>query len=123
MLYARFDATGQVVALGLEPLGNDWQPVAPSDPRVLAFQDLNLDRISRLASQSRDGSPLGASDAALARVLEDLIDLLVERSVIRFTDLPEAAQQKLMTRRSLRASMRELKLLDDDDDPYSDTMI
>ena len=43
--------------------------------------------------------------------------------MIRFTDLPEAAQEKLMTRRSLRASLRELKLLDDDDDPYSDTMI
>ena len=122
MLYARFDATGQVVALGLDALGPEWQAINPADPRVLAFQDLNLERVSHLASQSHDGSPLGASDAALARVLEDLIDLLVERSVIRFTDLPEAAQQKLMTRRSLRASLRELRLLDDDD-PFSDTMI
>jgi hypothetical protein len=33
--------------------------------------------------------------------------------VIRFTDLPQPAQTKLLERRSVRASMRQLNLLDD----------
>ena len=45
---------------------------------------------------------LAGSDLQLVRVLEDLIDVLVERSVIR---------------RSVRASMRSLDLLGERDEP------
>ena len=51
----------------------------------------------------------------LVRVPEDLIDLLVERSVTRLTDLPPAAQEKLSARRSARVSMRSLNLLSERD--------
>jgi hypothetical protein len=47
-------------------------------------------------------------------VLEDLIDLLVDKSVIRFTDLPPQAQEKLSARHSARLSMRALDLLSTD---------
>jgi hypothetical protein len=47
----------------------------------------------------------------LVRVLEDLIDLLITRDVIRFTDLPLPAQEKLMERRSMRQSLGALDLL------------
>jgi len=33
------------------------------------------------------------SDLSLARVFEDVIDILIERGVFMFQDLPEAAQQ------------------------------
>lgn len=46
---------------------------------------------------------LSESDAGLSRVLEDLIDVLISRGVIKFTDLPEAAQAKLLERRETRA--------------------
>lgn len=58
---------------------------------------------------------LSDTDLQLVRVLEDLIDLLVERSVIRFTDLPAPAQQKLSARRSARVTMRSLDLLSERD--------
>lgn len=48
---------------------------------------------------------LSQSDAAIARVLEDLIDVLIQRGVIQFTDLPAAAQEKLLSRRETRAQM------------------
>jgi hypothetical protein len=38
--------------------------------------------------------------------------LLISRDVIRFTDLPLAAQEKLMERRSMRQSLSALNLLD-----------
>ena len=42
---------------------------------------------------------LSDSDAGLARVTEDLIDILITRGVIQFTDFPPAAQAKLLDRR------------------------
>jgi hypothetical protein len=46
-----------------------------------------------------------SSDLALARVLEDLIVILMDKDVISFTDLPHAAQQKLISRRGLRQEL------------------
>lgn len=60
---------------------------------------------------------LSQSDTAIARVLEDLVDVLITRGVIQFTDLPVAAQDKLMSRRQTRASLKNsLNLLPGDGD-------
>ena len=60
---------------------------------------------------------LSQTDTSLVRVLEDLIDVLITRGVIQFTDLPEAAQAKLLERRETRASLNNrLQLLSADDD-------
>lgn len=48
---------------------------------------------------------LSQTDSGLARVLEDLIDVLITRGTIQFTDLPEAAQAKLLERRQTRATL------------------
>ena len=60
---------------------------------------------------------LSQSDASLARVLEDLIDVLISRGVVQFTDLPDAAQAKLLERRQNRATMsNRLDLLPEEGD-------
>lgn len=57
------------------------------------------------------------SDASMVRVLEDLIDVLIQRGVIQFTDLPVPAQAKLLQRRENRAHLADrLDLLGDDGD-------
>lgn len=58
---------------------------------------------------------LSESDLAMIRVVEDVVDLLIEQNLLRFTDLPVAAQEKLMQRRSLRQSMNPLTLMSEDD--------
>lgn len=59
---------------------------------------------------------LQGSDHALARVTEDLIDILITRGVIQFTDFPPAAQAKLLERRHTRETLsNRLRLLDDGD--------
>ena len=53
----------------------------------------------------------------MARVLEDLIDVLITRGLIQFTDLPEAAQEKLLERRETRANLADrLNLYPNDSD-------
>lgn len=57
-----------------------------------------------------------ATDCDLVRVIEDLIDTLIMKNVIRHTDLPDAAQRKLMIRKGLRSRMHgALDLLGGDD--------
>lgn len=56
------------------------------------------------------------ADADFVRVIEDLIDTLILKNIIRHTDLPAAAQRKLMLRKGLRNRMQgALNLLGDDE--------
>ena len=59
--------------------------------------------------------PFRESDIQLARVLEDLISLLIERDLLRFTDFPAAAQKRLIARQNLRKKNRMSDIIDDDD--------
>lgn len=45
---------------------------------------------------------LETSDVETIRVIEDLVDLLIQKKIIVLTDLPDAAQQKLMQRQRMR---------------------
>lgn len=48
---------------------------------------------------------LQTSDAETIRVIEDLVDTLIQKKMILLTDLPEAAQQKLMQRQHMRSGL------------------
>jgi hypothetical protein len=62
------------------------------------------------------GPNFDTADAEFVRVLEDLIDTLIMNNVIRHTDLPAAAQRKLVVRKGLRNRMQgALNLLDGDE--------
>ncbi|MFA7438081.1 hypothetical protein [Castellaniella sp.] len=56
-------------------------------------------------------------DTDFVRVLEDLIDVLIENGTIRLTDLPIEAQQKLTQRKQARRRLRDtLDLMGDGDE-------
>ena len=102
MRYVARDGSGQVTAVGLVQDEAHPEALAVDAPELQAF----------LQGLSEQG-PLAESDLRLVRVLEDLIDLLIDKEVIRFTDLPGPAQDKLMRRRSLRHALGSLNLIDD----------
>lgn len=111
MPYVRRDSAGEIVAVSVHPDGavlqdGVWEAVRGDEPDVVAFARTMTEQVN----------PLGNSDLGLVRVLEDLIELLIDRSLIRFTDLPPAAQAKLVDRRGTRAAMQSLTLLDSDSD-------
>jgi hypothetical protein len=61
-------------------------------------------------------SVFAALDTEFFRVLEDLIDTLIEKNIIHHTDLPVAAQQKLLVRKDIRQHVQVgLQLLGNDD--------
>lgn len=58
-----------------------------------------------------------ALDVGFIRVLEDLIDTLIDNGVLRLTDLPPQAQDKLNQRKRARQKLRNsLDLIGEDDD-------
>jgi len=105
MLQVKRDTEGRIVAVSQEDQGDGWEAISADAPELVSF-------VSILAVEQKG---LVGTDLGLARVVEDLIDLLIERDALRFTDFPEAAQKKLLARRSMRSSIRSLQLLDEDE--------
>lgn len=79
--------------------------------------DDSADYLQFLESTIAKVDPFRESDIHLARVLEDLVSVLIERDVIRFTDLPEAARKRLLERQALRQKKTQLSnILDEEGD-------
>jgi hypothetical protein len=107
IIYARKNADGRIVAISRNPDADPGWSALPDDaPEVQDF-------IEELAKRGQDDA-LRDSDLSFVRVLEDVIDLLIERGVIRFTDLPLPAQTKLLQRRDRRRQKQGLQLLGDE---------
>ena len=107
MLYAKRDTEGRIESLFSQPV-DGGETLAADHPDVLAFLQ---------AGGAAQGA-FSSLDASLVRVLEDLVDVLISRNVIRITDLPPEAQKKLFERKRFRESTRgnALKLVPDADD-------
>lgn len=111
MPYARRDAAGLISSLHREPAADAAEFLPEDHPEVRAFvgggstgDEGATERFARM-------------DADFVRVLEDVIDALINRNLINITDLPAEAQAKLFSRKSFRErrSSRALKLFGDAD--------
>jgi hypothetical protein len=108
MPFVQRDEIGQIIAVFAVP-AEGLEEVSGDDPFLEDF----LMQGDEEAQQRRN---LIESDLGLARVLEDLIDLLIEKGAFRFTDLPDAAQNKLLSRRGLRKEFSYVESLFGTDD-------
>ena len=93
MRYAIRDPQGTIVSLHREPVPGA-EPLPVQHPEVQAFLGNEGER------------SFAQMDANLVRVLEDLIDALIRRNVLRITDLPSEAQAKLFDRKHFREGMQ-----------------
>jgi hypothetical protein len=107
MLYVKRNPEGLVESLYNQPVENG-ESLPADHPDVLAF----------LQTGGAAQGAFNSLDASLVRVLEDLVDVLISRNVIRITDLPPEAQKKLFERKRFRESTRgnALKLVPDADE-------
>lgn len=113
MPFVRRNAQGQIIAIYAEPTETATEELAPTDPQVADFLKQS-ELFQSVFSEWLE------SDLALARVLEDLIDILIEKNVLVFTDFPDAAQRKLLQRRGLRSQFSYVDtLFTEEDAQYS----
>ena len=95
MPYVIRDAAGRINGLADQCPDAHAEELTLSDPEVQAFL-----RAAR--------AQLSTSDTETIRVIEDLIDVLIQKELILLTDLPVAAQQKLSVRQRMRSELNEL---------------
>lgn len=116
MPYALRHPDGRILSLHRSPeAGADF--VSADDPAVHAFFG------GSTPSGFGGASEFNKLDADFVRVIEDLIDVLIARQVIRITDLPAQAQEKLFARKSFRdrRPAQALRLYGGDDDDIVST--
>ncbi len=93
MPYVRRHKSGKIAAIFEHPEEGASEELAADSPEIISF------------IYGPDQGQWMQSDLALARVLEDLVLILVHKDVISLGDLPPAAQQKLIDRRGLRQEL------------------
>jgi hypothetical protein len=104
MAYVFKNSQGNVIAASAsENLGKGWMFIENNSREYLEFLENSL----------AENAPFRESDIQLARVLEDLISMLIERNIIRFTDFPQAAQKRLNDRQGMRKKTQLSKLIDE----------
>ena len=105
-MFVKRNQMGEVVSISKVVSGECTEFLADDAAEVVQFLQ---------GEKSAEQLALEQTDQAMARVLEDVVSLLVEQGVIRFTDLPAVAQDKLLARRELRGKRQGIQLLDDGD--------
>lgn len=106
MPYIKRDEQGAIVAVSQEVGDGFDELIEPETDELNSF----------LAQWQVEQNGLSETDTGFIRVLEDVIDVLINKNIIRFTDLPEAARQKMQQRQQLRESLSpRLDLLFDEE--------
>ncbi|MDJ0685854.1 MAG: tryptophan synthase subunit beta like protein [Alphaproteobacteria bacterium] len=108
MPYVARDETGRITGVSERPSGSASEFLPADSPEVQDY----LRSAGPMAVRQR----LTGSDLEMARITEDLIDVLIGRNVINFTDLPIEAQKKLVARQKLRKNLSVLSNLVSDED-------
>ncbi len=109
MLYVKRDEEGNIESVHKDPGPGSHEALSEDNPEVKFFM---LDDTSRMYAKDR----LRDSDMGVARVLEDLIQLLIDKNLIMFTELPDSAQAKIETRQALRQDLQGIAGIVDYDD-------
>jgi len=107
MLYVERDENGNITALHRkqEPKADEQKTIM--DEEILEFLNKSVDTDPWVHL-------LSLSDIGIIRILEDLIDLLIGKNVILFTDLPEEAQAKIRERKRVREKISPQNIMVDD---------
>lgn len=101
MVYVQRDEDGRLLRVEHDPFEGMTE--------TLALESEELHNWLRVREEVRERlAGLQESDRELVRVLEDVVIALVQKGVIRYTDLPEAARRKLDQRAVMRAEIEGL---------------
>ncbi len=105
MPYVKRNESGEIIAISQQPADGFEDQVSPDSLELSTF----------LQTMGHSDSELSATDQDFVRVLEDVVELLIAKGVILFTDLPDSAQEKIMRRQKLRSERAgKLDLIGDD---------
>ncbi len=108
MSYVARDPKGHITAIHSSPTEGATEQLPLTDPEVREF-------LSRCDSPDSLATALHESDLGMGRVTEDLIDILLNKGVFLFLELPPEVREKYTARGVMRGRLSELSGLIDDD--------
>lgn len=107
MPYVKRDEQGRIIAFSQVAM-EGFEPLHSGQDETEVMQMLDGVEQARKA--------LEKTDLEFVRVVEDLVMVLVDKNLIRFTDLPDAAQRKMLDRQRMRDGLNtHLNLIPDED--------
>ena len=101
MPYVIRDADGKIVQVFEQPVSGESEQISTDSEDYRRYVD---DHAAHSAEELR--RQLAASDVGMTRLVEDLIDVLIGKGVIKFTDLPPAAGARYLERQSTRQRLQ-----------------
>ncbi len=102
MRYVARDESGNILAVYTEPQPGVDEALPVDSPELLSFvlgQDAEMALRAYMAS----------TDSDLLRIIEDLINVLIDRKVVMLSDFPTGAQKKLLRRANIRDKLQSFK--------------
>lgn len=111
MPFIKRDETGKIIGIFCEKQNDDDDELSVNDIEIIEF--LESEDFSQYTNHL-----LHQSDNDFIRVLEDLIDILLDKHILLLTDLPKAAQQKLLKRKNIRKKYVQSILSEEEDDIF-----
>lgn len=105
MPFVKRDKAGAITAVSQDPEDGFNEELSADNTELSLF----------LHSFGNQNPNLKDTDLSFVRVVEDVIELLIAKNIILFTELPDSAQAKMMDRQKLRTELTShLDLLEDD---------
>lgn len=103
-----FDTNGNLVEVAddtpvISKASGHHLPDAAYD-QYIVVRDVELAAVALDLDRAKIDAELAASDKEMARVGEDLLDTLIAKGVIAFTDLPKSSRDKITARKAKRAA-------------------
>lgn len=109
MPYVLRNQQGEIESLHQEQGNDNKQWEDDSNPEIIGF-------IANGNKPDQFKQALTGSDNEMVRVIEDLVELLMQKQIFVYTELPEAVQAKLNVRKQLRKDLSSLENLINEDD-------
>ncbi|MDG6778763.1 hypothetical protein QCB44_08605 [Thiomicrorhabdus sp. zzn3] len=98
MIFIRRNEAGEISEIDFTP-GPNLEEISLFDPQLKEFLQNNPH------SEELIKTVLDKLDLDMVRVIEDLIDVMIDKELLRFTDLPQPVQNKLLFKKSIRSSL------------------
>lgn len=106
MPYVSRDDAGRITGVFEHPEIGASEEVAGDDSALMQFLEergmSTPDSIRQLLTES---------DMKMVRLVDDLVDLLIDKGIIKFTDLPQAAGEKYLQRQAARKQLQSVENL------------
>jgi hypothetical protein len=109
MPYVSRDSSGKISGVFEHAEVGVAEEIGAADPELKRFLVEQ-----GLATSDSARQVLEESDRKMIRLVDDLIDLMIEKDVIKFTDLPPAAGEKYLHRQVARRRLQQIIVGEDD---------